>query len=156
MIKLELNKKNIVDLHKKLYMKRHSIILIVFLLIIGFNQRSISQNAPNDDGLMETLRSAFKSGNQGDIVSFFNSSIELCVGSDRSVYQKSQAEQVMKNFFIKYPPVEFEFKHHGSSGDGLKYFIGTYTYKDGSYTSLIRMKPSGGKMLIHKMEFTKE
>lgn len=104
----------------------------------------------------EEISTMIKAGDSKELGKFFNSNIELNVNDERKNYPKTQAELVLKNFFQKNPPLDFEYKHQGTSAEGLRYFIGSYKSKDAVFVTLIRMKAVSGKYLIHKMEFTRE
>ena len=106
---------------------------------------------------MNSVKQAMKAGSAKDLSRNFGSMVEITLdGGDATSYSSTQAEFVMKNFFAKNAPVDFSVNHNGASDKGQLYAIGTYSSKGGSYTVLIRMKSSGGKYLIHSMNFIKD
>ena len=106
---------------------------------------------------MGNVKQAMKVGSAKDLARNFGSMVEITLdGGDATSYSSTQAEFVMKNFFSKNAPVDFSVNHNGTSDKGQLYAIGTYTSKGDSYTVLIRMKSSGGKYLIHSMNFIKD
>ncbi|OFY64594.1 MAG: hypothetical protein A3H98_07740 [Bacteroidetes bacterium RIFCSPLOWO2_02_FULL_36_8] len=125
------------------------LIFIVCLITSPFITKSQSPTA-------DEISQLIKSGDSKELSKFFNTTIELNFNDERKNYPKTQAELVLKNFFQKYPPIEFEYKHQGTSSEGLRYFIGSYKSKDAVFVTLIRMKPINGKYFIHKIEFTRE
>lgn len=106
---------------------------------------------------MGSVKQAMKAGSAKELSKSFGNMVEITLeGGDATSYSSTQAEFVMKNFFAKNAPVDFSVNHNGTSDKGQLYAIGTYSSKGGSYTVLIRMKQSGGKYLIHSMNFIKD
>ncbi|WP_266203553.1 DUF4783 domain-containing protein [Pontibacter kalidii] len=106
---------------------------------------------------MNNVKQAMRAGSAKDLSRNFGSMVEITLdGAEATSYSSTQAEFVMKNFFSKNAPVDFSVNHNGTSDKGQLYAIGTYASKGGSYTVLIRMKSSGGKYLIHSMNFIKD
>lgn len=61
--------------------------------------------------IVEQLAVNFKQGNSKEIAKSFNSSIELIILDQEDVYSKVQAEQIVKDFFIKNPPIKVTILH---------------------------------------------
>ncbi len=106
---------------------------------------------------MNSVKQAMKAGSAKELSKNFGNMVEITLdGAEATSYSSTQAEFVMKSFFSKNAPVDFSVNHNGTSDKGQLYAIGTYSSKGGSYTVLIRMKSSGGKYLIHSMNFIKD
>src|SRR5690606_42106188 len=99
---------------------------------------------------------ALKTGSSRELVKEFSDNVELSFDGEKSNYSKSQAEFVLKDFFKKYPPVDFQYIHQGSSKEGLKYAIGKYSYNGGSFRVYILIKQFNGNFLIDTLDFSKE
>ena len=109
-----------------------------------------------NDALFKNVRSALKAGSSKELAKYFNETIELNVNGEAANYSSVHAEIYLKDFFKKYPPVDFEYAHQGSSSEGLKYAIGNYSYSGGSFRVLIRTKSFNGTYKIYIVDFLKE
>jgi hypothetical protein len=133
---------------------KHIVAIFTLLLIVGF--MSVEQAKAQND-VMGEVKNAVKTGAAKDLARNFNSVVELTLdGKDATTYSNTQAEFVMKNFFSKNAPLNFEYSHQGASEKGQRYAIGTYTGKSGSYTVLVRLKDINGRYLIQSMNFIKD
>jgi Domain of unknown function (DUF4783) len=99
-------------------------------------------------GITEVV-AAFKSGNAALAAKHFDNSVDLSLpGKNGNVsYSKSQAELVLKDFFVTNGVKGFEVKHAGgTSGD--QYTIGTLATRNGSFRTTIYMKQRGEAQVI--------
>jgi len=99
---------------------------------------------------------AIKAGSSKELIRFCNDMVELKINDESANYSKTQAEFVLKDFFKKFPPNDFQYIHQGSSPEGIKYIIGKYTHGQGSFRVLIYVKQFKGKYLIDLIDFTEE
>lgn len=125
-----------------------------FLPLIGFIL--ISGNLAAQSDIVNNGKVALKTGSSKELVKYFNDIVELSFDGEKSNYSKTQAEFVLKDFFKKYPPVDFQYIHQGSSKEGLKYAIGKYSYNGGSFRVYILIKQFNGNFLIDTLDFSKE
>lgn len=95
---------------------------------------------------------AIKSGSSKELSKFFSTTVQLNIEGDKINYSRNEGENVIRNFFKKYPPVDFKIIHQGQSKEGLNYAIGKYTYGEGTYR--IYMLIRGEE--IETMDLTKE
>jgi hypothetical protein len=102
------------------------------------------------------VRMAIKSGSSKELAKYFGEFVELHFDGDRSSYSKSQAEFVLRDFFKKYPPVDFQYVHQGNSGEGLKYAIGKYIISNGSYRIWLLFKKTSDTYYVDTIDFTRE
>ena len=86
------------------------------LVLIFWIFSSYQANAQNE--VINNVRTAIKAGSSKELVKSFNNMVELNFEGAKSNYSKSQAELVMKEFFKKYPPQDFQYIHKGSSKEG--------------------------------------
>lgn len=108
------------------------------------------------DDVINNVERAIKAGSSKELSRFFNQTVDITLNGDISSYSKMQAEYVLKDFFKRNPPENFEIVHNGSSKGGLKYAIGKYSCKKGLYRVWMRIKEFNGKMLVYEMNFVKE
>jgi len=106
--------------------------------------------------VINNMRVALKAGSSKEFVKNFNNMVELNFEGEKSNYSRSQAELVLKEFFKKYPPVDFQYIHKGSSKQGLTYVIGKYTFEDGSFRVWILIKKFGDDYLVDSIDFSRE
>ncbi|MCH7397888.1 DUF4783 domain-containing protein [Belliella sp. DSM 107340] len=103
----------------------------------------------------EVIFSSLKNGSSKDLAKFFENGIELNINGNQGEYSKNQAELVIRDFFKKYPPENFEIIHEGFSGDQIKHYIGTYTSLGESYRILLRGKQQEEEFRIYSLEIIK-
>lgn len=116
------------------------------MLLAQQNEQSINQ-----------VHNAIRNGNAGTLASFFNSTIDLELGTTDGNYSRNQAEMIVRDFFSKNPAKSFTVKHQGSSDDGSKYSIGLYnTTKNQSFRVYILMKKADAGLRIHQLQFEEE
>ena len=108
------------------------------------------------EDLIRSVKTAIKSGSSKELANFLHSTVEINLEGNISSYSKMQAEYVLKDFFKKNPPTDFEIIHNGASKGGLKYAIGKYSCNRGFYRVWMRIKEFSGKLLIYEMNFVKE
>ncbi|GHN00187.1 hypothetical protein WSM22_16760 [Cytophagales bacterium WSM2-2] len=102
------------------------------------------------------MKEAVKAGDAKELIKYFNSSVDLNLEGDVNTFSKTQAEFVLRDFFKKHPPAEFNIMHTGSSKGGLQFAIGKYQSGTDSFDVLMRVREVEKAYLIHEMSFTKE
>ena len=127
-------------------MKKIIVVGILWLLVLP----SWSQN------IFAPMKDAVKAGNAKDLVKYFNTSIDLNLEGEVNTYSKAQAEFVLRDFFKKHAPTDFNIVHTGASKAGLQFAIGKYQSGTDSYDVLMRVREVEKNYLIHEMSFTKE
>ncbi|MFD2035094.1 DUF4783 domain-containing protein [Belliella marina] len=103
----------------------------------------------------EVIFTSFKNGSSRELARFFDNGIELNINGYQGEYSKNQAELVIRDFFKKYPPENFEIIHEGFSGEQIKHYIGTYTSLGESYRILLRGKLQQEEYRIYSLEIIK-
>ena len=106
--------------------------------------------------VINNVRAALKAGSSKELVKFFNNTVELNFDGEKSNYSRTQAEFVLKDFFKKYPPSDFQYIHQGASKQGLTYVIGKYAFDSGSFRVLLYIKKSEGQYVVNLIDFSKE
>jgi len=124
-------------------------ILTILASVISFV--SLSQ-----DNVVDNVRAALKAGSSRELIKYFNDVVELKIDGENSNYSRTQAEFILKEFFRKNEAQGFEYVFEGNSREGLKYAIGTYTHKEGSYRVYILFKKADSSLVIDTLDFTKE
>ena len=102
------------------------------------------------------IKDAIKASNAKEVIKFFNTSVDMNLAGEASMYSKAQAEFVLRDFFKKFPATDFRIQHTGSSKGGLQFAIGEYVSNGDVFDVLIRVKEVSGTYLIHEINFVKE
>lgn len=132
----------------------HKISLIVILFCCSFfvMAGTAPEKIPND------IIVALETGNAKMLSGYFNQNVELVVLDNDNVYSKSQAQQIVGNFFSNCMPVEenaFSVIHDGGKGDA-KYVIGKLKTEKGDFRVYFLLKKNGGKDYIHQLRIEKQ
>ncbi|MBE0664052.1 MAG: DUF4783 domain-containing protein [Bacteroidales bacterium] len=116
--------------------------MLVFVIPTAYSQ---------DEDVGNTIVRHISNGNSQELSKFFNASIQLTLPDNDGRFSKPQAELIMRNFFIKYPPKSFTISHKGSSSDGSRYFIGVYKSSNNTFRSYYLLKLVTDAELIHQL-----
>jgi hypothetical protein len=119
----------------------YSILILFSLLVLGF---SSSAQIPDE------IISSLKTGNSTKLAGYFNQNVELVVLENESVCSKSQAQQVVTDFFNKYPPRKFTIIHKGGKGDS-NYAIGNLETLNGKFRVYFLIKTINQVSFIHQL-----
>ena len=115
-------------------------VLIVFL-------SSFITNAGIDE-----VVAAMKAGNSMMVAKYFDNVVDISMPDKSNSYSKSQAEMVIKDFFISNPVKSFEIIHKGENA-GSQFCIGTLQTKNGTFRTTIFMKKKGDIQVLQELRF---
>jgi hypothetical protein len=101
---------------------------------------------------IDDVISAMKTGNSSQVAKYFDTNVELSMPDKSNSYSKSQAELVLKDFFLSNPVKGFDVIHKGENA-GSQYCIGTLITKNGSYRTTIFMKQKGDGQVLQELRF---
>lgn len=124
---------------------------LLFFLFITFSHVGKAQST-----VINNVRASLKAGSSKELVKNFNNTIELNFDGEKSSYSRTQAEFVLKDFFKKYPPSDFQYIHQGASKQGLTYVIGKYSFDNGSFRVLLYIKKFDEAYLVDLIDFSRE
>ncbi|RZJ80993.1 MAG: DUF4783 domain-containing protein [Flavobacterium sp.] len=109
---------------------------------------------------VEDLATYFRTGNTKEIAKNFASSVELIIIDQEDVYNKAQSEQILKDFFLKYPPTKSAIIHKLNNNPNYRLGILSLTTKNGKFRVTITMnvkKPSNNFLITElRIETDKE
>ena len=133
-------------------MKRYLIrtLFLGWLFLLG----ATAAHAQSDN--LAAVRSALLNGSSRELSQYFAPTVEIGFDGEKTTYNSTQAEIVVKDFFGKNAPSSFEFIHQGESKEGIAYAIGRYSGRNGTYRVFVKLKPSRGAPVIDTLDFTKE
>ena len=104
-------------------------------------------------GTTDKIAGCIKTGNAKELASYFHTNIELTVLDNDGTYSKSQAEIIMRDFFVKNPPNSFTVNHKGASKDQTQFFIGSYkTSNNQELRIYILLKTYSDKLFIQQLQ----
>ena len=133
-------------------MKNFTIVLGLFFALLF----ALASQAKAQTEVMASVNAALKIGSSKELARHFSNMVELGFDGNKSSYSQTQAEFVMKDFFAKNPPANYEIIHQGASKDGLRYAIGKYSYKNGSFRVYMLLKQNKGQYQIDTIDFTRD
>lgn len=123
--------------------KKIKYILFVFVVMFVFVNISSAQ-------IPENIILSLKTGNAASLSKYFNQSVELVVLNSENVYSKSHAQQVISDFFKKYPPQNFTIIHQGGKDDS-SYAIGNLQVENDKFRVYFLIKTKNGVSYIHQL-----
>ena len=95
-----------------------------------------------------------KTGNAKLVASYFNENIELVIIDKEMVCSQAQGEQILKDFFAHYKPLDFKITHQGS--DDSSYAIGKMQTSNGNFRVYYLMRIKAGKYQIVQLKIDKD
>ena len=131
-------------------------VLLFFGLLLALDCAVLEKPAKAQTEVLQSSNAALRIGSAKELARYFNSMVELGFDGNKSSYSQTQAEFVLKDFFSKNAPVNFEIIHQGASKEGVRYAIGKYSHKGGSYRVYMLIKQVRGQYVIDTIDFTRE
>ena len=133
-------------------------LLCFFLGILGLLNTSLySQRTELPLPQIDQIVLSLKNSSSKDLAQYFDSTVEIKLGDSRGDYSKNQAEIVMRDFFKKFPAVNFLVLQQGESAEKIRYIIGIYQSKSDTFRILVKGKVKlDDQLKIYGLEFTKE
>ncbi len=106
--------------------------------------------------IADELATNFKQGNSKEIAKSFASSIELIIIDQEDVYNRAQAEQILKDFFLKNPPSKASIIHKLSNNPNYRLTILSLTTKTEKFRVTVTMKKSSNTFQITELRIEPE
>jgi hypothetical protein len=106
--------------------------------------------------IVDDLALSFKTGNSKEIAKNFSSSIELIIIDQEDVYSKAQAEQIIKDFFVKNPPTKTLILHRLSNSPNYRYCVLSLLTKGEKFRVTISMKKTANIFLITELRIEQD
>ena len=127
--------------------------IAILLLFSGLFNKSVK--AETTDDVLEAIAAAIRTGNAKDIAKYFGNTVDLTLPNSENEYGKLQAEILLKNFFQEYSATGFKTEHKGSSAEGARYMVGTYTSSKGNFKAYVLVKETPTGSSISEIKFEK-
>lgn len=119
-------------------------VLISLILLLINVENSFAGDIP--DGIVTSL----KTGNAKELAKHFNANIDLTLIDKQEIYSKTQAELILKEFFVKNTPSNFTIIHQGEK-EGSKYVIGNLTTSKGTFRVSLFLKNQDNTQVIQQL-----
>jgi Domain of unknown function (DUF4783) len=126
-------------------------ILSLLVIFLHFPQYETIQADIADD-----LSNNFRMGNSKEIAKNFSASVELIIIDQEDVYNRAQAEQILKDFFLKNPPNKSNIIHKLNNSPNYRLTILSLVTKNGKFRITITMKKVSNLFLITELRIEPE
>jgi hypothetical protein len=123
-------------------MKKFVVLISAFVVLASFTLNSA----------WEDVLISLKSGDAARISTFFDERIELSFPEGNHAYSKTQAEAVLRDFFLLHQVKNFELLHKGENV-GSFFCIGTLQTKNGVFRTTVFVKQKANKQLVQEIRF---
>lgn len=107
---------------------------------------------PGPEETAAEVAAALQAGNATDVANHFNAMIDLTLPGYDDSYSKTQAGQILKDFFIQNPVKSFKVTRQGSSPDGSQYTIGSLEAGKKVFRVYFIIKTVGGQNLVQQLQ----
>jgi hypothetical protein len=111
--------------------------------------------SPSFSQIPDEIVLSIQSGNDVMLASYFNQNVELVVQSHDDVFSKSQAQQIVAEFFKANKPKQFSIIHQGGK-DGARYAIGSLVTNTGNFRVYFLLKNKDNNSYIHQLRIEKQ
>lgn len=116
----------------------------IFILLIS---KSLSFKDPGNE-----IASLIRTGNAKELADFFGITVGLTISGKEEIYSKAQAEQVLRDFFLKNPPKSFVLSPTVDGFTTSNHGIGSYVSRQNkSFTIYFLLKKTGNQALIQQL-----
>ena len=126
---------------------------LLYLIVLFFN---ISSFTSVQGDIIDNLSAHFKSGNSKEIAANFSPSVDLIIIDEEDVYSKAQAEQILRSFFSKYPPVKSSVIHRLNTNPNYRYGAVSLATKNGTFRVSVTMKKTASSFFITELRIETE
>lgn len=130
-------------------MKNYKLKLVI--LMFGFFVSTAVSFAQIPDEIVTSIQN----GDDASLASYFNENVELVVQTHDDVYSKSQAQQIVAEFFKSNKPKQFSIIHQGGK-DGARYAIGSLVTNTGTFRVYFLLKNKDNNSYIHQLRIEKQ
>lgn len=120
--------------------------IFVFSEAIGFDNNKLVAN----DVIVH-----FKSGSSKEIARYFGQTVLLNIDGKNGDYSKIQAEYILRDFFLKYPPLDFSVLHQAGSPGPTVFYVGSYQAKSEQFRILIKGYSKTEDLRIYSIDIIK-
>jgi len=105
---------------------------------------------------VEDIVSAMRNSNTSTIAKYFDNIVPITINNTQSIYSRTQAEMVLKDFFNKNMPKDLTIINSGAPNNTSRFAIGDLTTSNGKYSIYILLRAKDNVFLLQEIRFNKE
>jgi hypothetical protein len=98
------------------------------------------------------VAAALQAGNASEVAKNFNAMVDLTLPGYDDTYSKTQAGQILKDFFAQNQVKSFKITKQGSSPDGSQYTIGSLETGKKLFRVYFIIKTVNGQNLVQQLQ----
>ena len=106
---------------------------------------------PMQADIAQDLALHFRQANSKELAKQFASSVELIIIDQEDVYNKAQAEQILKDFFLKNPPHKTSIIHKLDNNPNYRLAILALSSKTEKFRVTVTLKKYSNAFLINEL-----
>ncbi len=126
-----------------------SISLVLLISVFCFSAEE------KDD--FKAIQTAIKLGNATSLTQYFDEFVLIKTDTKEGKFSKQESSSIMKHFFETHKPTDFVYDHQGSTPNGVKYAIATYSTKSETFNVYMKLNVfNETELRIKTLDFTKE
>jgi hypothetical protein len=95
---------------------------------------------------------AIRSGNVSQLSGYLDNRVDISLPDKSDTYSKSQAEMIIRDFFLTNRVQTFQVKHKGENA-GSEFCIGILKTNNGDFRTTLFMKMKGDRQLLQELRF---
>jgi Domain of unknown function (DUF4783) len=95
---------------------------------------------------------AMRSGNVSQLSGYLDNRVDISLPDKSDTYSKSQAEMIIRDFFMTNRVQSFLVKHKGENG-GSEFCIGILKTSTGDFRTTLFMKLKGDRQMLQELRF---
>lgn len=122
---------------------------ILLFIVIGFFVTDNVKAQQKD--IIDGLCVNFKAANFKELGKAFAPTLDLILMEEEDVYSKAQSEQILKDFFLKYPPVKSSVIHKINNNQNYRFGVLLLTTSKGIFRVSITLKKIDKEFLITEL-----
>lgn len=116
----------------------------------------VSTTAYSQLDAFHDIQAHLRTGDAVELAKCFNNTVECDILGTESMYSRSQAVLVFKDFFAKYKPKTFLIQQTKSQRNGSRYAIGAYAAQSGEiFRVIIYAKDIRENVLVYQLKIEK-
>ena len=134
-------------------MKRYfkKLLLLVSCTLVFFTVHAQSGRSPIEDML-----NAIKTNRVADMEKYFDNFVPITINNSQTLYSHNQALVVLRDFFDKNNPRDFEVMDNGAPDNTSKFVIGAFTTQAGTKYNVYILMRLKGTFMLQDLRFNKE
>jgi len=131
--------------------KRYLFLCFTVWIIIAPVLVSVAQTPP-----VGQINNAFRAGDVAGITRYMDNVVDVTMNNNQSTSSRTQAEMLLRDFFSKNEPMNFEAGHNGQNQKTNTFFsIGHLNTSNGRYRVYILLKQEGQNYLLQEIRIEK-